>query len=225
LTDLEVREVLAAYGIPMPRSALVRTLEETVRAGEQLSFPVVLKVISSQIIHKSDVGGVILDLRNEAELVRGYIRLQDNISKLAYKVDDYQILVQEMLTGGKELIMGVSYDPAFGPLIMFGLGGIYVEFLKDVNFRVHPITDIDAREMVTTLKGYKLLEGVRGEKGVNIDTVVESLARLSQLVGDFPCIREMDLNPFVAFPEREKCIALDARMAVQAGQWEPPTVG
>jgi len=124
-------------------------------------------------------------------------------------------MVQEMITGGKELIMGVSQDPAFGPLIMFGLGGIYVEFIKDVNFRIYPITDLDAREMVTSLKGYKLLEGVRGEKGINIDSVVESLERLSQLIGDFPCIQELDLNPFVAFPEREKCLALDARIAVQ----------
>jgi len=218
LTDLEVNEVLSAYGIPMPRFIMCRSLEDSVRVTEQLSYPVVLKVISPQIVHKSDVGGVILDLRNEAELVRGYMRIQGNIAKLPYKVDSYQIMVQEMITGGKELIMGVSQDPAFGPLIMFGLGGIYVELIKDVNFRVYPITDLDAREMVTTLKGSKLLEGVRGERGVNIDAIVESLERLSQLIGDFPCIQELDLNPFVGFPEKEKCMALDARIAIQLEQ-------
>jgi len=215
LTDFEVNEVLAAYGITMPRFALARTLEDAIRAAEQLYYPVVLKVISPQIVHKSDVGGVILDLRNEAELVRGYMRMTDNIAKLPYKVDDYRIMVQEMVPGGRELIMGMSTDPAFGPLIMIGLGGIYVEFIKDVNFRIHPITDLDAREMITSLKGYKLLEGVRGEKGINIETVMEALERLSQLIGDFPQIREMDLNPFVAFPESGRCMALDARMSLQ----------
>jgi acetate---CoA ligase (ADP-forming) len=213
LTDLEVNEVLAAYGIPMPRFIMVKTLEDLVRVSEQLVYPVVLKVISPQIIHKSDVGGVVLDLRNEVELVRGFMRIQDKIHKLPFK-PDYDIMVQEMVTGGKELIMGMNYDPAFGPLLMFGLGGIYVEFIKDVNFRIIPITDLDAREMVTGLKGYKLLEGVRGEKGVDIGAIVETLSRLSQIIGDFPCIKEMDLNPFVAFPPGEKCMALDARIAL-----------
>lgn len=220
LTDLEVNQVLAAYGIPMPRFIMVKSLEDSIRVSEQLSYPVVLKVVSQQVVHKSDVGGVILDLRNEAELVRGYMRLQNNIAKLPYKVDDYEIMVQEMVSGGKELIMGMSYDPAFGPLIMFGLGGIYVEFLKDVNFRIYPLTDLDAREMITSLKGYRLLEGVRGEKGVNIEAICEALERLSQLIGDFACIQEMDLNPFIAFPEVEKCVALDARISIQPPEAE-----
>jgi acetyltransferase len=213
LTDLEVNEVLTSYGIPMPRFIMVKTLEDLVRVSEQLSYPVVLKLISPQIVHKSDVGGVILDLRNEVELVRGYMRIMDKISKLPFK-PEYEIMVQEMIGGGKELIMGMNYDPAFGPLLMFGLGGIYVEFIKDVTFRIMPITDLDAREMVTSLRGYKLLEGVRGEKGVDIYAVIETLERLSQLIGDLPCIKEMDLNPFVAFPEGGKCMALDARISV-----------
>ncbi len=220
LTDLEVGEVLSAYGLSMPRFIMVKSLEDSVRVSEQLSYPVVLKVISPQIVHKSDAGGVILDVRNEAELVRAYMRLQNNIAKLPYKVDNYQIMVQEMIIGGKELIMGMSHDPAFGPLLMFGLGGIYVEFIQDVNFRIYPITDLDAREMVTSLKGFKLLEGVRGEKGVNIASIIESLERLSQLIGDFPCIGEMDLNPFVAFPEGEKCMALDARISLRQGGFQ-----
>ncbi|MCX6639724.1 MAG: acetate--CoA ligase family protein [bacterium] len=214
LTDLEVSQVLAAYGIPMPKFVLVRSLEETVRVTEQQNYPVALKLIAPEVVHKSDVGGVILDLHNEAELVRGYMRLQDNLSKLPNPPQKYEVMVQEMVKGGKELIMGMSYDPSFGPLIMFGLGGVYVEYLKDVSFRINPLTDLDAREMVTTLKGYKLLEGVRGEKGVNIDKIVEMLLRLSQLIADFPCIKEMDLNPFMAFPEGEKCMALDARISV-----------
>lgn len=221
LTDFEVNGVLAAYGIAMPKFIMVKSLEDSVRVSEKLSYPVVLKVISPQIVHKSDVGGVVLDLRNEAELVRGYMRIQDNISKLPYKVTAYQIMVQEMVTGGKELIMGMSLDPAFGPLLMVGLGGIYVEFIKDVNFRITPITDLDAQEMVSTLKGFKLLEGVRGEKGVNIPAIVRTLERLSQLIGDFPCIKEMDLNPYVAFPEESKCMALDARISIQSPEASP----
>lgn len=214
LTDLEVNKVLAAYGIHMPKFVLVNSLEETVQVTEQQNYPVVLKLISPHVVHKSDVGGVILDIRNESELVRGYMRLQESLAKLPTSVDDYRVMIQEMATGGKELILGSSYDPSFGPLIMFGLGGIYVEYLKDVKFRIYPITDLDAREMVTSLKGYKLLAGVRGEKGVNIDVIVETLERISQLIGDFPVIREMDVNPFMAFPEAEKCMALDARISI-----------
>lgn len=215
LTDLEVNKVLAAYGIPMPRFMIVKTLEDTVRFTEQQNYPVVLKVISPEVIHKSDVGGVIVDLRNEAELVRGYMKLQENLAKLPKPIKDYQIMVQEMAKGGKELIMGMSYDPSFGPLIMVGIGGIYVEILKDINFRIYPITDLDAREMLTTLKGYKLLEGIRGEQGINIDTVVETLQRMSQLIGDFSCINEMDINPYLAFPEAENCVAVDARITIR----------
>ncbi len=214
LRDLEVNKVLAAYGIAMPRFTVVKSLEDAVRFTEQKNYPVVLKVISDKLVHKSDVGGVIVDLRNEAELVRGYMTLQENMSRLETPLDDYQIMIQEMAKGGKELIMGVSYDPSFGPLIMVGLGGIYVEIIKDVNFRIYPITDLDAREMVTTLKGYQLLEGVRGEKSIDIDAVTETLQRLSQLIGDFPCIKEMDINPFMAFPKGERCLALDARIAL-----------
>jgi acetate---CoA ligase (ADP-forming) len=214
LTDLEVSKVLAAYGIPMPKFVLVKSLEETVQVTEHHNYPVALKLIAPEVVHKSDVGGVILDLHNEAELVRGFMRLKENLSKLPKPLKNYEVMVQEMVKGGKELIMGMSYDPAFGPLIMFGLGGVYVEYLKDVNFRINPLTDLDAREMVTTLKGYKLLEGVRGEKGVNLDRINETLLRISQLIADFPCIKEMDVNPYMAFPEADKCAALDARIAV-----------
>ncbi|MBU1881803.1 acetate--CoA ligase family protein, partial [bacterium] len=214
LYDLEVNKVLSAYGIAMPRFTVVKSLEDAVRFTELTNYPVVLKVLSPEVIHKSDVGGVIVDLRNEAELVRGYMRLQENLSKLDTPLDDYQIMIQEMAKGGKEMIMGVTYDPHFGPLLMVGLGGIYVEIIKDVNFRIFPITDSDAEDMITSLKGYKLLTGVRGEKGVDLNAAVDTLQRISCLVGDFPCISEMDINPFMAFPEGELCLALDSRIAL-----------
>ncbi|TKJ41506.1 acyl-CoA synthetase [candidate division LCP-89 bacterium B3_LCP] len=223
LTDLEVNRVLAAYNIPMPPFTLVKSLEDAVRFTEQKNYPVVLKVISPDVVHKSDVGGVIVDLRDEAELVRGYMKLRENLAKLDPPLEDYEILIQEMVKGGKELILGMTYDPSFGPLIMCGLGGIYVEILKDVNFRIHPITDLDAKEMLENLKGIKLLKGVRGEKGVDLKAVMETLQRLSQLIGDFPVIKEMDMNPFMAFADRKKCMALDARMSIQPAEIEELT--
>jgi acetyltransferase len=214
LTDLEVNKVLAAYGIHMPRFTIVHSIEDAVRFTEQKNYPVVLKLSSPEIVHKSDVGGVIVDLRNEAELVRGYMRIQENLKKIKKPPESCDVMIQEMARGGKELIIGTSYDPSFGNLIMVGLGGIYVEIMKDVNFRIYPITDLDAREMITRLKGYKLLKGVRGEKGINVNAIIEILQRLSQLIGDFPCIKEMDMNPFMAFPEKDKCLALDARISL-----------
>ena len=214
LTDLEVNKVLAAYRIQMPRFTIVHSLEDAVRFTEQKNYPVVLKVSAPEIVHKSDVGGVVVDLRNEAELVRGYMRIQENLKKMKTPPKEYEIMIQEMSRGGKELIIGASYDPSFGNLLMVGLGGVYVEIMKDVSFRIYPITDLDAREMITGLKGYKLLEGVRGEKGIHFDAIIEVLQRLSQLIGDFPCIKEMDMNPYMAFPEKEKCLALDARVSL-----------
>ncbi len=218
LTDLEVNKVLRCYGIPMPPFTIVKSLEEAVRFTDQKNYPVVLKVSSAEVVHKSDVGGVEVDLRNEAELVRGFMRIQENMKKLDKPVKNYEIMIQEMSKGGKELIIGTSYDPSFGPLIMVGLGGIYVEIMKDVSFRINPITDLDAREMITGLKGYSLLKGVRGEKGIDIDYIIEILQRLSQMIGNHPCISEMDMNPFMVFPEKEKCLALDARISLHKAE-------
>ncbi len=216
LTDLEVNKVLSSYGIHMPKFTIVKSLEDAVRFTDQKNYPVVLKVSSPEVVHKSDVGGVIIDIRNEAELVRGYMRMQENLKKLPKQLENYEIMIQEMSTGGKELIIGTSYAPSFGPLIMVGLGGIYVEIMKDVNFRIFPITDIDASDMLTSLKGFQLLKGVRGDKGIHIESVVETLQRLSQMVGDFPCISEMDMNPYMAHADKEKSMALDARMSLHS---------
>jgi acyl-CoA synthetase (NDP forming) len=124
------------------------------------------------------------------------------------------VLVQQMVKGGRELILGASFDPSFGPLIMFGLGGVFVEALGDVVFRVHPVSDVDAAEMVRQVKGYKLLEGMRGEESIDFDAVQEAIQRLSQLVGDFPMISELDINPFVAFERGRPPLALDARIVI-----------
>jgi acetyltransferase len=215
LTGHEVVHVLSAYGVPFPKAEFAKDYDEALELAEKLDFPVALKIVSPKIIHKSDIGGVVLDIRNEAELIRGIKQIVDKTKPIKRKLGEFEILIQEMVTGGKETIMGMIQDPKFGPLMMFGLGGIYVETIKDVNFRIHPITDIEALEMVESLKSYPLLKGVRGEKPVAIKFIVEMLQRVSQLVSDFPLIEEMDINPFIAFPEKEKCLAVDGRIRIR----------
>lgn len=215
LSEGEVEAILKAYGLPMPKSKLVIQKEEAVAFADGIGYPVVLKLISTQVIHKSDVGGVVLDIRNRRELEQGFEQILKGVHKLGDRITDFQIMVQEMVKGGKETIIGMSIDPHFGPLIMFGLGGIYVETIKDINFRIHPITDREALDMVESLKSYPLLQGVRGEPPVDIGVVTESIQRVSQLVGDFTCIRELDINPFIVFPERDKCKAVDARIRIK----------
>ncbi|UCE20097.1 MAG: acetate--CoA ligase family protein [Gemmatimonadota bacterium] len=215
LTEKEVVDVLEAYGIPFPKAEIANTYDEALERAEKLEFPVALKIVSPEVIHKSDIGGVVLDIRNEAELIRGIKQIVDATKPIKKKLGEFQIMIQEMITGGKETILGMIQDPKFGPLIMFGMGGIYVETFKDVNFRIHPITDIEALEMVKTLKSFPLLKGVRGEKPVAFDVIAEMLQRVSQLVSDFNAIQEMDVNPFIAFPEREKCTAVDGRIRIR----------
>lgn len=212
LTDSEVKEVLQIYGFKFPKSKLVKNLNDALKIAGEIGYPVALKVSSKEIIHKSDVKGVMLDIENHYELKEKYNEMLNNLGN-KYKLDG--ILIQQMLTGGKETILGMSLDPNFGPLIMFGLGGIYVEILKDVTFRITPLTDVDSIEMIKSIRGYPLLEGVRGEEGVDIDSISMSLQRLSQFVCDFDTIEQMDINPLYVFPKGKEPIALDARIKIK----------
>jgi acyl-CoA synthetase (NDP forming) len=190
----------------------VCTADEAVAAARELGHPVVLKVISRAIVHKSDVGGVVLNLGSDKEVREGFARLWLRVKERA-GVAPEAALVQRMIPGGRETIVGSTRDPKGGPQIMFGLGGLAVEVLRDVVFRVHPLTDVDAREMVRAIRGYRLLEGVRGEPGVDLVALEEILQRVSQLVGEHEAILEMDINPLVAFPDR--ALALDARFRIE----------
>jgi acetyltransferase len=216
LGEAEAREIVTAYGFRVPRSIEARTEAEAVEAAQQLGFPVVLKVSSPDILHKSDVGGVRLGLQNAEDVRRGCRDILEDVRRRAPKADVRGVLVQEMIRGGREVILGVSRDPQFGPLVMVGLGGIYVEILKDVVFRLAPVSEEEAREMLSELKSYALLGGARGEKPADVEAIVKSIQRVSQLVVDFPQIAEMDINPLVAFPEGQGAVALDARMALRA---------
>jgi acetyl coenzyme A synthetase (ADP forming)-like protein len=211
LTETEAMEVLGAYGIPTVPWRRAASADEAVAAARAIGYPVVLKVISASIVHKSDVGGVVLGLSSEKEVREGYARMLQRVKERAGVVPD-AVLVQAMIPGGRETIVGSTRDPKAGPLLMFGLGGLAVEVLKDVVFRVHPVTDVDARGMVRGIRGFGFLEGVRGEPAVDLVALQEIIQRVSQLVGEHEAILEMDINPLVAFPDR--VLALDARFRI-----------
>jgi len=220
LTLIEGFEVLEAYGIPVAPWAVARSADEAVEAAEAMGWPVVLKPVSAAILHKTEAGAVRLDLES-AEDVREACRFLDELlAQAGADACEEGILVQRMLEGGRETIVGMTWEPRFGPIVMVGLGGVYVEVLKDVAFRVQPVSGEDAREMIRSLRGYRILEGVRGEPAVDLDLLAEVVERTSQLVGEHPEIREMDINPFLAFPEAERCAAVDARFRISPDQPE-----
>ncbi|HEU0054675.1 MAG TPA: acetate--CoA ligase family protein [Longimicrobium sp.] len=215
LSETEVMRVLTAYGIPVAPHAVARTEAEALAAAEAVGYPVVLKILSPKIVHKSDVGGVIVGVEDEDALREAFARITTEAPRRAgVGAEEVEgVLVQKMVKGGKETIVGMTSDPQFGPLVMFGLGGIYVEALHDVVFRVQPVSDVDAREMVRAIRSARLLQGVRGEPPADLAAVEEVIQRVSQLVGDHDAIREMDVNPWLAFPEGG--VAVDGRISIR----------
>ncbi len=213
--DTEAREVLEAYGIPLPKAGLAATADEAVTLAESIGYPVVMKIASPDILHKSDIGGIKLNITSASEV-------RDAFDLLVYRGTRYMpdatiwgCQVQQMAKGGREVIIGVNRDPQFGPLIMFGLGGIYVEALKDVTFRVAPIDRRQATEMLGEIRSYKLLRGLRGEKPSDQPAIVDTLLRISQLVTDFPEVVELDINPLMVFEQGKGVLGIDARMALK----------
>jgi acetyltransferase len=212
LTLAESLGVLEAAGIRTVPWREVRTDLDAAAAAEELGLPVALKVSSSRLIHKSDVGGVALGLRD----VDAVARTAGAMLARGREADPTaSLVVQRMAAGGTEVIFGASADPKFGPLMMFGLGGIFVEILKDVAFRVHPISDVDAREMLESIKGFPLLRGARGAAPVDLPALVETLQRLNQLLTVFPEIQEFDINPFFASATADASVAVDARFRLR----------
>jgi len=213
--EMEAREVIAAYGFTLPKSHLAETSEEAVKIAEDIGYPVVMKISSPDILHKSDVGGVRVGLQNKREVKDGFEEIIINAKRYMPQAVINGIFVQEMVKGGKEVILGVTRDPQFGPMIMFGLGGIYVEVLKDVSFRIAPINEHDASAMIHEIHSFPLLQGVRGEKASDLGAIKDSLLRLSQLVIDFPEIIEGDVNPLLIRPQGEGAIAIDVRFTIK----------
>ena len=212
-----VDAILVAYGLAIPKTAVVDTVQEATRFAAEVGGPVVLKVISPSAVHKSDVGGVVLDVTGDADVAAAY-------EKVTHAVPDPEgVLVQEFVAGGHEILIGMVEDPNFGPLIVFGLGGVFVELIGDVAFRIHPLTDIDAREMIADVKSARLLEGYRGGEPGDIDGVVDALLRISALIEDLPEVFEMDLNPVKVGKPGSGVVVVDARIKVRPahGSWIP----
>jgi acetyl-CoA synthetase (ADP-forming) len=208
----EALDVLEFYGIPTVRSVSARSVTEARAAAEIMGYPVAIKVIAEQISHKSDVGGVQLNLRNGPAVAEAFEDMMKRIEN-AYpdaRVDG--VLVQPMVTGGRELIIGGRQDPQFGPVVLVGLGGIFVEIFEESVVQVAPISHREALGMIESLRGAQILKGARGHKQSDIESVVEALLRLSQLLCDFPEIKELDINPLRVFHENDGCRALDARL-------------
>lgn len=216
----EVEAMLDAFGVPRPSSVLATSEEEAVEAARSIGGPVVLKVVSAVALHKSDVGGVLLDLEGDEAVAAGY----RSIAQAVPERDG--ILVQEMVKGGHEVLVGMTEDPNFGPMIVYGLGGIYVELLKDVAFRLNPLTDVEARSMISEIKGAKLLEGYRNLPKGDVDAVADVLLRVSALVSAIPEISEMDLNPLLVLEPGHGVRAVDARIRVEPLQpgWSPDMI-
>ncbi len=214
LLEEEGQEVLRAYGFPVPKSILATTDKEAIQAAKKIGFPVVMKIASPQIIHKSDAGGVKVGLKNPNEVKIAFKEIVKNAKKYDKKAVIKGVLVQEMIKGGKETIIGSKLEPGFGPVVMFGMGGIYVEVLKDVTFRLAPVTDTEADEMISSIKTNKLLQGVRGEKPADIKRLSECIQRLSQLVSDFKEIKELDMNPVLVFENGKGCKVVDVRIGL-----------
>jgi acetyl coenzyme A synthetase (ADP forming)-like protein len=212
--DAEARQVMEAYGIPVPQSRLAGTAEEAVRFAEEIGFPVVMKIASPDILHKTDIGGIKLDIRTPADVRDAFDLLTYRAMRYMPEAELWGCQVQEMVGGGKEVILGMNRDPQFGPLMMFGLGGIYVEALKDVTFRIAPFSRDEARAMLTEIRAVNLLRGVRGEPPADLEAIEDVLLRLSQLVTDFPEIVEMDINPLIVFEKGRGAIGVDMRLVL-----------
>ena len=211
--DAEAQTILKAYGIATPQSTVAATPDEAVAYCEQIGYPVVMKIASPDILHKSDVGGIIVGVRNADEVRSAFDTLLQRAKAHMLEAEIWGAQVQEMVTDAREIIIGMNRDPQFGPLVMFGLGGIYVEVLKDVTFRVAPMSRIQASEMVSSINAYQLLTGVRGQAAADIEAIVDTILRISQLVTDFDEIAEMDINPLLV--RSEGAVAVDMRLILE----------
>jgi acyl-CoA synthetase (NDP forming) len=213
LLEPEAKIVCMEYGIPVTRFKVALTREEATKFADQIGYPIVLKIVSPDVIHKFDVGGVMLNLKSSAEVKDAYTKIIQNVKKHKPEAKINGILVQEMAPTSTEVIVGATKDPQFGPALMFGLGGIFVEILKDVSFRIAPITETDAREMITEVKAYPILKGYRGQPPADIDAVTKILLSTSKLVMDHMEIKELDLNPIMLYEKGAKTV--DARIILE----------
>lgn len=206
------RPLLNAYGVSLVEGELAADLSAAQKAAARLGYPVVVKVASQDVLHKSDFGAIAVNIGNDQEMDSAYQRILGNVKKHTQNAAIEGVLVEKMAPKGLEVIIGMKRDPGFGPLMMFGMGGVFVELFKDVVFRVAPLTYADAQEMVADTKAYKLLSGWRGSQESDIEAIIENILRLSELATDFPQIQEIEINPLLVLPKGQGALALDCRM-------------
>lgn len=213
LLETEAKTICMEYGIPVTKFELAKTEAKATRAADEIGYPIVLKIVSPDIIHKSDVGGVLVGLKSKVDVLAGYRQILQNVKKHSAKAKIVGILIQEMAPPSTEVIVGAIKDPQFGPALMFGLGGIFVEVLKDVTFRIAPITRGEACEMISDVRAYPLLKGYRNMPPADVDAIIEILLNTSKLVMDHQEIKELDLNPIMVYEKGAKTV--DARILLE----------
>jgi acetyl coenzyme A synthetase (ADP forming)-like protein len=217
LPEVEAFEVFKAYGFPVIRYSLCPDRDTAISVAEKIGFPVVMKIASPDIVHKVDVGGVKLNLQNKEDVGQAWNDMMAKVKEVQPDAKIWGVNIQEMLPkGGKEVILGVNRDAQFGPLMMFGLGGTYVEVFKDVTFRLAPIRELGAKRMIESIKSYKLLKGYRGEPASDVNSIADTLLRLSQLVTDIDEIAELDVNPLIVYADGKGCRVADGRILIKA---------
>lgn len=214
LSEVEAKDILRGAGFPVVPTVLARTRREAASIAKEIGFPVVLKVVSPQVIHKTDVGGVKLGIRNASQVELAFKEIMSSVCATMPEARIDGVSVQPMARPGTEVIIGMSKDPQFGPVIMFGLGGILVELLKDVSFRIVPLTKRDASEMIREVKSYPLMRGYRGHEAVNINLLEDLIVKVSAFVDKTPEIKELDLNPVIAY--KDSAVVVDARVILES---------
>jgi len=210
LTEAEAYELLSKYGIPVPKYSVASTEEEVLKVAKRLEFPLVMKIISLDIIHKTDIGGVILNIMNEQQVRESYKTIIDSVKKNKPEAKINGVLLYKQVPSGVEVIVGMIRDPQFGPTVMFGLGGIFTEILKDVTFRVCPVERTDIEEMLTEIEGIKMLQGYRGQPRRDVNAIIDIIMEISRLALDYPVVKEIDLNPIIVY--EKGAVVVDAKI-------------
>jgi acyl-CoA synthetase (NDP forming) len=209
---VETVEFLQTYGLPVPNGKLASTAEEAVRIAGEIGYPVVLKVVSDDIVHKSEVRGVALNLGSEKEVKDAWEQILTGVKSARPEASVRGMYVIPMVTGSEEIILGIKRDPSFGPVLMFGMGGIFVEVFRDVSFGVAPLSREEAVRMIEGTRAYQILSGARGRNPRDLESLVDALLRLGRLAEDFPEIEELDINPLFVLDQGQGCVVGDARM-------------
>lgn len=213
LLEPEAKEICRAYQLPTPDFAVAKNSSEAVALAEKVAFPIVLKIVSRDILHKTEAGGVLLDLRSKVEVEKGYDQILDRVRWYNSSARLEGVLVQHMAPKGVEVVAGGLIDSQFGPVVLFGLGGIFVEVLKDVTFRVAPLSSLDSREMIQEIRGYAVLKGVRGQRPADEEAIVQILQCTSQIMLENPTIDQLDFNPIMVYEKGASIV--DARIILR----------